>query len=77
MTETLASALLDRDALDLVDIRAVSILTGLSRAGIYRAVRVGTFPPPVKLSPKVSRWIKQEILAWRNARVAERKAVQP
>jgi prophage regulatory protein len=62
----------DPDVLDWLEREAVRALTGLSDSGIYRGVRQGTFPAPVKLSANVSRWLRHEVLAWRDERIAAR-----
>ncbi|WP_082322116.1 helix-turn-helix transcriptional regulator [Variovorax paradoxus] len=43
---------------------AVVALVGLSRSEIYRRMAAGTFPRPVKLGPRCSRWRAQEIGEW-------------
>ena len=73
MTEHITTASQnDPDALDWINVHAVTALTGLSVSGIYRSIAAGTFPAPVKLSPKVSRWFRHEIIEWRDERIAER-----
>lgn len=67
-----ATANTDSDIIDWIDVHTVAALTGLSVSGIYRCIAAGTFPSPVKLSPKVSRWFRHEIIAWRDERIAER-----
>lgn len=43
--------------------------TGFTSAGLYLQMRNGLFPRPLKLSPKASRWHKDEVQqvfeAWR------------
>ena len=41
----------------------VETLTGLSRSTIYREMREGRFPEPVKIGRAV-RWREDEIAAW-------------
>lgn len=62
----------DPDVMDWIDIATVQAITGLSVSGVYRSAQAGTFPKPVKLSPKVSRWFRHEVVAWRDERIAER-----
>ena len=38
--------------------------TGLSTSTIYRMMREGNFPVPLKISPKAVRWPASEIEAW-------------
>lgn len=54
----------------LVEVKA---LTTLSTSEIYRRITAGTFPAQVILGPKSSVWIKAEIVAWCEARIAERR----
>ena len=38
--------------------------TALSRANIYRLVKSGEFPAPVKLGLRASAWVGAEVDAW-------------
>lgn len=49
-------------------------LVALGRTMIYRKVREGTFPRPLKPGGDSSRWIESEIRAWMAERKAERDA---
>ncbi|MBF0383931.1 MAG: AlpA family phage regulatory protein [Magnetococcales bacterium] len=42
--------------------------TGLSRTTIWRKVREGSFPAPIKLTGYNIGWIASEVLDWRNTR---------
>lgn len=42
--------------------------TGLSRAGIYRAEREGTFPKRVCISERCVAWKQSEVMKWIEAR---------
>ena len=37
---------------------------GLSRSSIYRKMRNGTFPEPIKIGARAVRWPESEIEAW-------------
>jgi prophage regulatory protein len=37
---------------------------GLGRSALYRMMRSGAFPEPVRISPKAVRWPASEIEAW-------------
>ena len=52
----------------------VKARTGLSRSEIYRRVQSGDFPAPVKLGERASAWPEHEVIAWCEARIAERDA---
>ena len=46
----------------------VEVRTGLTRSTIYRLMRAGEFPEPLKLGPRAVRWRATEIESW----IAER-----
>ena len=64
---------------NLIKLDAVKRICGLSRASIYGAVKLGTFPPPVKLTGRASAWVKEEVDAWVQQRIAisRRKGINP
>ncbi len=43
-----------------------------SRASIYRLIRAGEFPAPIKLGEHTSAWLVSEIEAWKHAKIAAR-----
>lgn len=47
---------------DFLPIAWVSVITGLSVATIRDHIRKGTFPQPIKFSPKKLFWSKSDIL---------------
>lgn len=51
---------------------AVINCTGLGRDTIYRMVRKGEFPRPVKISERASGWLLSEVDAFIQSRAAER-----
>ncbi|MCY4613807.1 MAG: AlpA family phage regulatory protein [Nitrospira sp.] len=48
--------------------REVERRTGLSRSTIYRKMREGTFPVPVKVSERAVRWRASDIRAYVDSR---------
>ncbi len=42
--------------------------TGLSRTSLYRLMREGVFPEPIRVGPRAVRWPESEIAAWLAAR---------
>lgn len=48
--------------------RQVEEITGLSRSSIYRLMRNGEFPLPVKVGPSAVRWKTSEITVWMESR---------
>ena len=49
--------------LRLITLAAVSEITGVSSATIYRLMRAGQFPRPVKIGVQAVRWRHDEIEA--------------
>lgn len=56
----------------LIRLPKVKDCTGLSTTDIYRRIAAGTFPAQVTLGPKSVAWVEGEIMAWCEARIAER-----
>ncbi|RUX42140.1 AlpA family transcriptional regulator [Mesorhizobium sp. M4A.F.Ca.ET.050.02.1.1] len=48
--------------------------TGLPTSTMYDKILRGTFPKPIKLGAKSVGWLKTELDAWIEARIAERDA---
>ena len=48
--------------------RQVEEVTGLSRSSIYRLMRNGEFPVPVRVGPAAVRWKASDISAWLESR---------
>lgn len=48
--------------------REVEEMTGLSRSTIYRLLRIGQFPPPVRIGSKTVRWRLSDIVRWMGSR---------
>jgi prophage regulatory protein len=46
--------------------------TGLPISTVYELVAAGNFPKQVRLTRRSVAWIEQEVLAWQEARIAER-----
>lgn len=46
--------------------------TGLSKSTRWRLMKEGKFPQKVKLGPRASGWIAEEILAWVKEKGASR-----
>jgi prophage regulatory protein len=49
--------------------------TGFSESTIWRLVRQGQFPAPVRLSPGCTAWFEHEIDSWLDAKSLKRDAV--
>ena len=51
----------------ILRIEQVLEMTGLSRSSLYRRIKDGTFPEPLRLGGDASRavgWLESEVLAW-------------
>jgi prophage regulatory protein len=48
----------------LLRIKTVEHATGLSGATIYRKVRDGDFPSPVRMGARCTRWKAADVRAW-------------
>jgi prophage regulatory protein len=55
-----------------IKLREVQTLTTLSTSELYRRIAAGSFPRQVMLGPKSAVWIEAEVVAWCEARIAER-----
>lgn len=44
--------------------REVERYTKLSKATLYRLIRAGTFPRPIRLGERAVGWLRKEIDAW-------------
>jgi prophage regulatory protein len=55
--------------------RAVCTFYGFSPSNLDRKVKAGDFPAPVKLGPNTVAWLSAEVIAWGDARIAERDGV--
>ena len=47
----------------LLNAREVQRLTAISHATLYRLVKAGRFPKPIRVGPNTSRWRSDEIAA--------------
>ena len=52
----------------LVDMRFITKLTGLTDKWFYKLIKDGDFPKPVKLG-RSSRWLKSEVENWLQERI--------
>lgn len=58
----------------LLRISEVMAIVGKGRSSIYKGVSDGTFPKPVKVTPRTSAWVESEVQEWIDNRIAERDA---
>ena len=52
----------------LLRLSEVQTRTALGRTTIYRKMREGSFPQPLKIGARAVRWLESEIEAWLAAR---------
>lgn len=53
-----------------VDMKFITGLTGLTDKWFYKLIQEGQFPKPIKLG-RSSRWLRSEVEAWLQQRIAE------
>jgi predicted DNA-binding transcriptional regulator AlpA len=61
----------------MLRIREVLQLCGLSRATLYREIKLHAFPAPVKLSARSVGWLQEDVAQWLDARIARRGPAYP
>ncbi|MEQ5031027.1 AlpA family transcriptional regulator [Morganella morganii] len=54
----------------LVDMRFITKLTGVTDKWFYKLIKDGQFPKPIKLG-RSSRWKKSEVELWLQQRIAD------
>jgi prophage regulatory protein len=54
----------------MLRIAEVMELTGMGKSSIWDKSKNGTFPSPVKLGPRITAWVAEEIDAWIAEKVA-------
>jgi predicted DNA-binding transcriptional regulator AlpA len=60
----------DLAELALLDIKAVSALVGLKSSAIFERVRAGTFPQPVRMGARCTRWPAHRVREFLQAQIA-------
>lgn len=54
----------------LLKLATVTAVTGMSGATVYRKVKAGLFPQPVRQGTRCTRWRAAEVAAWAAAQGA-------
>jgi prophage regulatory protein len=49
---------------NIIKLYKVQELTTLSRATIYRLIKIGKFPKQIKLSERSSGWVEDEVMEY-------------
>ncbi len=52
----------------LIDLHTIISRTGMSRMTLYRRMKTGEFPKPIKLGERINRWKEADLEAWITAR---------
>lgn len=55
----------------LLRIKTVADATGLSSASIYRKLKIGQFPAPIRMGARCTRWKAADVRAWIQAQGGE------
>ena len=62
-----------REPDELLDLKEVCrYFGGLDPSTIYRNIKRGVFPSPIRVSPNISRWLRSECEATLRAMIARR-----
>ena len=56
-----------------IDMAFITRLLGVSDKWIYRLIKEGIFPKPIKLG-RSSRWLQSEVEAWLQTRIHESRS---
>lgn len=56
----------------LIKLKDVIAMTSLSKASIYRQIKAGIFPRPIKVGQRAVAWVLDEIDSWLESKKALR-----
>ena len=48
----------------MLRLRSVILITGLSKSTLYRLIKLGHFPQPLRLTQRAVRWRREEVDEW-------------
>jgi len=60
----------------LLRVREVLSICGLSRATLYREIKLHDFPAPLRISARSVAWLQDEVVEWLESRIKLRAANQ-
>ena len=63
------------EEIQLIRLAVVLEITGLSKTGLYEAVKAASFPKQVKINRRSSTWVKSEVLDWVQSKIEAREEV--
>ena len=55
---------MEKSKSQIIRLKQVKAMTGLSRTTIYRFISINEFPKQIKLGPKSSGWLIDEVDEW-------------
>tara|TARA_R100001244_G_C5093708_1_gene117035 strand:+ start:208 stop:399 length:192 start_codon:yes stop_codon:yes gene_type:complete len=58
--------------MQILRIQEVSNITGLSSSSIYKQIRLGEFPPGVKITKRAIGWDAEAVHAWIAAKLGKK-----
>ena len=61
----------------LIRLPEVQKITGMSRAGIYKAMATGAFPTQIPIGERAVAWIDAEVFDWRDAKIDNARSQGP
>jgi prophage regulatory protein len=70
-SESVASRVVVTNSETIIRLPAVKSAVGLSAATIYRLIKVGDFPPPIKLGKHASGWLQSAVQTWIRQRAGQ------
>lgn len=65
------------DGLTLLRIEAVSAMTGLGRTTLFDRTRAGTFPAPIRMGTRCTRWRAADVQTWLKAQQPAAAVAKP
>ena len=61
------------EAIQLIRLAVVLEMTGLSKTGLYEAIKERSFPQQVKINSRSSTWVRQEVEEWIKGKIEARE----
>ncbi|ABO23128.1 AlpA family transcriptional regulator [Shewanella loihica] len=58
----------------LIKLKEVLEMTSLSKATLYRMIKLGAFPEQLSIGGRAVAWVEDEVLNWIEERIAARDA---
>jgi prophage regulatory protein len=70
MSFSMTEDFITRTPVRFLRLPAVKQITGLGKTALYERIKLGQFPPPVKLGGRAVGWVEEEVDQWARQRVA-------